>query len=138
MAGTPILNVLVVDDEPHNCEIAELILTTLGHRVSVCVDGGEALRCWVAAEAPFDLVLMDVLMPVMSGLEAIRQLRALPWGPQAAVICVSARTSDKDVEAGYAAGADHYLKKPFRRSELLAAIDQTLLQRAQAAASPGL
>lgn len=121
------LNVLVVEDEPSNREIAEIILSSAGHRVLTAPDGREALRLLLDEGKAVDVVLMDILMPVMNGLEATTTLRANPHTRDLPIICVSAKASGSDQQSGLAAGCTHYLSKPFKRRQLLEALARTLL-----------
>lgn len=120
------LNILVVDDESTNLEIAEVILSSLGHRVTTCLDGAEALALCLERSERYDLILMDVLMPVMDGLEATRRLRAHPDTRDVPIICLSAKASGSDQTAGLQAGCNLYLTKPYRRADLLHALETTL------------
>lgn len=120
------MRVLVVDDEPLNREVARAVLSAEGHEVESCDNGLEALRRCAEAPDAFDLVLMDLLMPLMDGFEAMRRLRADPHTRALPILCVSAKPSAQDVEAAMAAGCDHFLCKPYRRRMLLKAIDETL------------
>ncbi|MBM3269270.1 MAG: response regulator [Candidatus Sericytochromatia bacterium] len=120
------LRVLVVEDEPTNREIAEVILTSQGHEVVSCRTGQEALDLLVDKGERFDVILMDVLMPGMDGLEVTRRLRTVDRTRDVPIICVSAKASGSDYAAGLAAGANSYLRKPYRRRELLQAIDDVL------------
>jgi Response regulators consisting of a CheY-like receiver domain and a winged-helix DNA-binding domain len=123
------LHILVVEDEPSNREIAEVILTSHGHRVTCAENGEEALRLCLEEDLSFDAILMDVLMPVMDGLEATRQLRANPKTRDLTIVCVSAKASGSDQGAGLAAGCDTYVRKPYKRKELLQALSETLLAK---------
>jgi CheY-like chemotaxis protein len=125
--GMKALNVLVVEDEPSNREIAEIILMSAGHRVYTAADGQEALKLLHDEGVQVDAVLMDILMPVMNGLEASQALRADPRTRTIPIICVSAKASGSDQQTGMAAGCTHYLSKPFKRRQLLEALAQTLL-----------
>lgn len=122
------LNVLVVEDEPSNREIVEIILSSAGHRVTSAGDGREALALLFEENRSFDVILMDILMPVMNGLEATRALRADARTRDLPIICVSARASGSDQQSGLAAGCTHYLSKPYKRKELLEALARTLLE----------
>ena len=133
---TRTLRVLVVEDEPTNREIAEVILTSQGHLVTSCRTGQEALDIIVGKGEQFDVILMDVLMPGMDGLEVTRRIRAHPPSQDVPVICVSAKASGSDYAAGMASGANAYLRKPSRRRELLQAIDDVL--KVAPAGSPDL
>ncbi len=116
------VKVLVVEDEPGNQEVARVILESAGHAVVVCENGQVAVDLLRGGPADFDLILMDILMPVMDGLEATQILKADPKTHGIPIICVSARASGVDREVGADAGCDHYMTKPFRRSDLLAVI----------------
>ena len=124
--ATRTLNVLVVEDEPTNREIAEVILSSQGHHVTSCRTGQEALDLVVGHGERYDVILMDVLMPGMDGLEVTRRIRQDPDSRDIPVICVSAKASGTDYAAGMASGANAYLRKPYRRRELLQAIDDVL------------
>lgn len=122
------LNVLVVDDEPMNLDLAGVILRREGHRVSTESNGASAVaRC--EAEA-FDLVLMDINMPEMDGYEAMRALRACPATADLPILVVSGSNSGAEERSALEAGADLFMRKPYRRGELLAAIARVLSRHA--------
>lgn len=118
------MRVLVAEDEPAVRTALRRALTMSGYQVTVAEDGAQALAA-VAARQP-DLVVMDVLMPVMDGLAACRRLRA--DGDMRPVLMLTARDAVADRVAGLDAGADDYLVKPFALDELLARI-RALLRR---------
>lgn len=104
------LKILVADDTPANLRLVEVVARRMGHRVVTAQDGIEAVAQF-NAEAP-DLVIMDVMMPRMDGIEAVRAMRALPaprWTP---IIFCSALSQMEDIVRGFAAGGDDYLVKP--------------------------
>jgi PAS domain S-box-containing protein len=116
-AGTPVLlpplRILAADDVPQNLEMLLLLLSKLGHSVTGASDGGIALH--LASEAQFDVVLMDVQMPRMDGLEATRQLREAEQRStrrRTPVIAMTASVLDRDREAAAAAGMDGFTGKP--------------------------
>ena len=111
------LRILVVEDHAVNRMILNAWLTAQGHRTELAEDGEQGLAA--LSRQAFDLVLMDVNMPVMDGLTATRHLRARP-GPNAAtpVVILSASARREDHEVGLAAGADAYLNKPIDFAEL--------------------
>jgi signal transduction histidine kinase/CheY-like chemotaxis protein len=115
------LKVLVVDDHPVNREIASLMLSTAGCAVATSADGRSAVV--MAQETAFDLILMDVHMPEMDGLQATRAIRALA-GPLARtpILALTADTADEDVARCLAAGMDGHVSKPIRRDELIRAV----------------
>ncbi|MDP1961191.1 MAG: response regulator, partial [Reyranella sp.] len=102
--------ILVVDDVADNVEILRMRLESLGYEVVVAVDGEQALA--VAREALPDLILLDIMMPKIDGLEVVRQLKADTSLPFIPVILVTAKAGPKDVNAGLDAGGDDYLTKP--------------------------
>jgi CheY-like chemotaxis protein len=131
MASVP-LHILVADDEPFNVEILQVILETAGHRVATAENGQEAVReALAAAQAgdPFDLLLLDVTMPVMNGLEAVRQLRADPATAGWPIVSVSAKAGEGHEAEALRAGSDAYWRKPLRRKELLAALEAIMQHR---------
>jgi two-component system, OmpR family, response regulator MprA len=116
--------VLVAEDDRAVRESIERALRFEGHDVSVAADGGEALR-QVAADPP-DAIVMDVMMPVMDGLDVTRELRAK--GDRTPILVLTARHKVSDRVAGLDAGADDYLVKPYALEELLARL-RALLRR---------
>ena len=118
--------VLAVDDNPINLRYLTHLLGQLGMVVQTAADGAQALV--QAAGQPFDLVLMDVSMPVMGGLDATRALhaRAEPGARRLPVIGVSAHTLFGDREACLAAGMSDYVSKPVQRALVIAAMLQQL------------
>ena len=116
--------ILIVDDNENNRAILAARLGTQGYSTTEACDGAEALEA-VRGEAP-DLILLDVTMPRMDGLEACRRLKhdaSLGFIP---VILVTARSDSKDVIAGLEAGADEYLTKPVDQSALVARVRSML------------
>jgi len=110
------ISVLIVDDDPTNRAVCKGCLERAGYRVREAVDGCDALA-QVRAVLP-DVILMDVMMPKMDGLECTRELRADPDTRDIPIIIVSALARTEDILAGLKAGADEYLSKPVRASEL--------------------
>jgi two-component system, OmpR family, response regulator MtrA len=109
--------VLVVDDEPTIRQLLEINLLAEGIHVAAVADGFSARRA--ALNDPPDLIILDVMMPGLDGLELLRELRRDPRTVDIPVVLLTARTSDAEVWAGWAAGADYYLTKPFDIHELL-------------------
>ncbi|MBU6429457.1 MAG: response regulator, partial [Cyanobacteria bacterium REEB65] len=122
------LDVLVVDDAPENREVMVVILKALGHKVTEAIDGAQALRLCLDEKRHFDIVLMDILMPNVDGLEATRRLRDRPETRDLPIILVSAKTSVANQEAAKKSGADAFLQKPFKRRDLVEILTRTLLQ----------
>ena len=116
--------ILIVDDNPDNREILEARLASQGYATATAADGEEALAA--ARGSPPDLILLDVMMPKLDGLEVCRRLRAdrsLPFVP---IILVTAKTALQDVVAGLDAGADEYLTKPVEHAALVARVRSIL------------
>ena len=115
----PGLDILVVDDHPVNQKVAQLLLEKAGHRVAIARDGEEALER--TRDQAFDVVLMDMQMPVMDGLEATRRIRAQELERQkhrARIIAMTASAMDSDRDACLAAGMDAFVAKPINGREL--------------------
>ena len=110
--------VLIVDDAPDLVIIAACVLKADGHEVLAAGNGKEALELSLAQRP--DVILLDVMMPGMDGIEVCRRLKADPQLRSIPVILVTAKTADDDVVRGLDAGADDYIAKPFRK-EILAA-----------------
>ena len=109
-AAPEALKVLVVDDTATNRQILQVFLRKLGLRVEVAVDGADAVERFVAS-AP-DLVLMDVMMPVMDGFEATRRIKQLCGDRWVPVVFLSALDKEENLVTGLDAGGDDYLHKP--------------------------
>ncbi len=131
------MQVLVVEDNRVNQQVAQGLLTFLGQHSTVAEDGVQALE-WLD-RAHFDLVLMDVQMPNMDGLEATRAIRSLP-APQNAVpvIGMTANVMEEDQRACLDAGMDACLSKPVRRQSLAQLLDRMSRQRVRSSAPAAL
>ncbi len=122
--GAPKVRILVVDDEPDNRELLELILEWEGFAVTKAANGAEALDA-VRLELP-DLILLDVMMPGMNGYEVVAKIKASPVSRHVPVMMVSALKGLEARALGLAAGADDYLAKPFNRAELMVRVRNLL------------
>jgi two-component system phosphate regulon response regulator PhoB len=109
--------VLVVDDNEDTVRIVEAILRSAGFEVSVATNGRQGIEI-AEASAP-ELIILDIMMPVMDGVEALHKLRGSPKTSRIPVILLTAKTQDEDVIAGYQIGADYYMTKPFTAKQLL-------------------
>ncbi|GGS70428.1 DNA-binding response regulator [Planobispora rosea] len=137
MGDGEMVRVLVVDDEPALREALQNSLEFEGYRVGLAVDGQAALEA--LEREPYELVLLDVMMPRLDGLTACRRLRAA--GNRVPVLMLTARDAVGDRVSGLDAGADDYLVKPFELDELLARVRALLRRGAMAApadADPGV
>jgi DNA-binding response OmpR family regulator len=122
--------ILVVDDEPRLVSLLEAYLRQAGFSVFTAGDGRQAAE--VAERNKPDLIVLDIMMPKVDGLEFLREHRRRAETP---VILLTARVEDEDRVVGLELGADDYLTKPFRPRELLARI-RAVLRRSGAAAVP--
>ncbi|MDQ6418558.1 response regulator transcription factor [Paenibacillus sp. LHD-117] len=122
--------VLIVDDEREIAELIEIYLRNEGFRTSIAGDGEEAIEQY--EKEPFDLVILDIMMPKMDGLEVCRKLRKDQNVP---ILMVSAKTQDMDKIMGLMTGADDYMSKPFNPMELIARV-RSLLRRSYQYSKP--
>jgi class 3 adenylate cyclase len=116
--------ILVVDDNAANLDILETRLKSRGYEVVTAVDGEDALAR-VKADAP-DLILLDIMMPKIDGIEVCRRLKADATLPFIPVIMVTAKADSKDIVAGLEAGGDDYLTKPIDQAALVARVKSML------------
>ena len=116
--------ILIVDDNPANLEIFEMRLAANNYEIITASDGQEGLA--MAKERLPDLILLDIMMPKMDGIEVCRYLRAESSLPFMPIIIVTAKTDSKDVVAGLEAGADEYLTKPVNHAALVARVKSML------------
>lgn len=127
MAGGKIL---IVDDDRNSVRFLELELRHEGYRVEKAYDGADGFRR--ATEEPFDLILLDVMLPFLDGMDVLKRFRTVSDTP---VILLTARDAVSDKVTGLDGGADDYLTKPFAIEELLARMRVALKKRAAAAPS---
>ena len=128
-ATGPCARILVAEDHAVNQLLATTLLQRWGHEVCLAADGAQAVA--LHAERHFDIVLMDVYMPGMSGLDATRRMRQheqQAGRPRTPIIALTASAMEDDRRLGLAAGMDDYLTKPLRASELLHALQRHLSQ----------
>lgn len=120
-------HVLLVEDNEINMEIAEFYLTDHGATVEEAWNGREAVEKYAANPQKFDVILMDLMMPVMGGLEAARQIRAmeLPEAKQVPIIPMTAQSSEESKEGCRAAGMNSHLTKPIEPDSLVQTILET-------------
>jgi DNA-binding response OmpR family regulator len=107
--------VLVVDDEPSLLRLLQVTLETEGYDVVLASDGETAVKR-VEQDRP-DIMLLDVMMPVIDGWGVLERLHDVPKRPR--IICLSAKTNRRDLVKGWTLGADEYLTKPFSIDQLL-------------------
>ena len=116
--------ILIADDNPMNLDILQKRLAVHGYEILTAADGEEALAA--AREAQPDLILLDIMMPKMDGLEVCRRLKGDPAFPFTPIVMVTAKADSKDVVAGLEQGADEYLTKPVDQAALVARVKSML------------
>ena len=119
--------ILVVEDEPDAAEMLAFNLRGAGHEVSLVEDGGKGLK--VAQTTRPDLLILDYMLPTMSGPEVCRALRAEPATQDIPVIMLTARAEETDRVKGFECGADDYVTKPFSMRELMLRVQSMLKRR---------
>ena len=116
--------ILLVDDEPIIVMSLEFLMRKNGYQVGIARNGTEALAA--ISQTPYDLVLLDVMMPDVDGYQVCRQLRQRPDRAATKVIFLSAKSQPADVQKGYEAGADLYIPKPFSTRQLMLKVRELL------------
>lgn len=109
--------IIVVDDNRDVLSIVEAMLQTKGYNVLTAYSSTELFAC--LKEKKPDLILLDILMPDVNGLEVLSRLKSAPETSSISVILLTALTRHEDILKGYNAGADYYISKPFTRTTLL-------------------
>ena len=117
--------VLVADDEPHIRRILSTFLEASGFTVDQAMDGAEAIEL-LKGPTPYDLALLDIMMPEYTGLEVLEFGRQQPHRKGLPVVILTAKGQDADREDAFRLGADDFLTKPFSPKKLLARIDELL------------
>ena len=123
--------VLVVDDDPDIRDVATIKLEHAGLRVLTESDGEGGLAA--ALQTTPDLVLLDWMMPRLTGIEVCARLRENPQTAQLPIILLTAKAQEADIERGFAAGANDYIVKPFSPRELVARVTSALARAGKAA-----
>lgn len=123
---------LIVDDDPHIREVVEYALTSAGHTVTACADGEAGLRA--AAQSAPELVVLDIVMPGLDGIEVCRRLRATSTVP---ILFLSSKDDEIDRVIGLEVGGDDYMTKPFSPRELVARVKAMLRRVALVRAEVG-
>jgi CheY-like chemotaxis protein len=122
-----LLKILVVDDHATNRRVVELMLETVGAKIASAENGQEACQAFEAER--FDVVLMDVQMPVMDGLTATRRIRAFEAEQRldrTPILMLTSNGLPADIDASHAAGADRHLTKPIHPASLFSALQQAI------------
>jgi CheY-like chemotaxis protein len=116
--------ILIAEDDADIREMIDVKLSELGYETVAVADGEAALR--ECTERRFDLAVLDIMMPGMSGLETLRLLRQNPWFADMPAVLVTALNSEYDVKRGYDEGANVYLTKPFSLATLAERVESLL------------
>jgi two-component system alkaline phosphatase synthesis response regulator PhoP len=125
--ASPSARILIADDNPQGAELLEAYLTDSGHETQTAADGEETLRK-VAQWKP-DLILLDIMMPKISGFEVCKRLRADAGTRDIAILMVTALDQPSDVERAVEVGTDDFLTKPINKIELLLRVRSLLRAR---------
>jgi CheY-like chemotaxis protein len=123
-AGLEGMKILIVDDTPQNLDVLRKTLENKGLNISIAPNGKIALK--LVSIAPPDLILLDVMMPVMDGFETCRELKKNDDWKNIPIIFITALTREEDFTKGFALGAVDYISKPFRTEEVLARVNTHL------------
>ena len=121
--------ILVVEDEANIVGLIRLRLERLGHTITSADNGIAALD--LAREFAPDLILLDVMLPILNGFQVLQRLKADPTTAVIPVLMLTARGHESDIAAGLEGGADDYLIKPFSFPELIARVGTTLARHRQ-------
>lgn len=124
MIEEPRRRVLIAEDEPDIRELVKLTLTFHGFDVVAAEDGKRAVE--LAQDGEYDLILMDVLMPRMTGYEACREIKKIEGLAEVPVVFLSAKGQESEVKEGLSAGAIAYMLKPFDADELIETLNAVL------------
>ncbi len=116
--------ILIVEDEEYLLRLESILLTTRGYEVKGVLDGPSALEA-VASMEP-DLILLDIMLPVMDGYEVCRQIKDNDATCHIPVVMISAKSSAEDLVKGEQAGADGYITKPFKSAMVIETIQRLL------------
>jgi len=125
--------ILIVDDTRLNAELLEAHLDGLGHDVALATNGEEALA--LAAADPPDVVLLDIMMPKLSGFEVCRRLRADPATVNVGILMVTALDQATDIERAVEVGTDDFVTRPINKTELLLRVNALLTAKSEPTAT---
>ena len=121
------VKVLVIEDDPYICELITLYADKSGYIVNVANNGIKGLEIFY--DSPPDLVILDIMMPEMDGLEVLTKLKGVTDTTSIPVILLTAKVQYEDVLGGYKLGADYYITKPFTSTQLINGINLLLGER---------
>jgi len=116
--------ILIVDDEPSIIVPVQFLMEQNGHDVMVAFSGEEAME--IIAEKKVDLILLDIMLPVIDGFEVCQRVRENPQWDKIKIVLLTALGSDANVEKGLALGGDAYITKPFSNIEIVDKVKELL------------
>ena len=116
------IHILVVDDEPDIRRILHIMLEHQGYRVHEAINGRRAVE-YIRENPDTDLILMDIMMPELGGVEASREIRSISSAP---ILFLTAKSQERDMLQAYQSGGDDYLAKPFSHAELMMKVESLL------------
>ena len=119
--------ILVAEDDPGTIKLLNFRLKSAGHEIIYATDGRETLE--VAAKEKPELVLLDIMMPVMNGFQVLRKLKSQEETKSIPVIMLTGRVQERDIVGALEAGAVDYVTKPFSFAELIARVNRALASR---------
>jgi CheY-like chemotaxis protein len=123
------LNILLTEDNPMNLKVTEKLLSLMGHQVTIAVNGQEAVKQFARQETNFDLIFMDIQMPIMDGITATREIRAMAEEadrPVPPIVALTAHAMTGDRERLLDSGLDDYVAKPLTRTALTEVITRVV------------
>jgi two-component system phosphate regulon response regulator PhoB len=123
-----VARILIVEDEPNIVKLISYRLGRLGHEILSASNGVKALEI-TRAQLP-DMILLDVMIPMLNGFEVLAQLKADPATQQIPILMLTARGHERDVVAGLEGGAEDYIVKPFSFPELISRVSAILARHA--------
>jgi CheY-like chemotaxis protein len=121
--GRRTLEILIADDSPVNARLVSHLLEARGHAVTIVTDGQQAVEA--ALSRSFNIVLMDILMPTMTGIAAARAIRRSESGTRVPIVAMTAFAQQASREVCFSAGMDDYVTKPWQPDELIAIVERT-------------
>ncbi len=126
--------ILIVEDEPNIVKLISIRLERLGHSINAADNGVTALE--IARASMPDLILLDVMIPLLNGFQVLQQLKADPTTAPIPVLLLTARGHERDIAAGLECGADDYIVKPFSFPELISRVSSALARHRVSANTP--
>jgi len=119
--------ILIAEDDPNTIKLLNYRMQSMGHETVSAIDGGKALE--MATKENPDLILLDIMMPVMSGVQVLRKLKFQDETKNIPVIMLTAKAQEEDIVDALKAGAVDYVTKPFSFAELAARVNRVLASR---------